>query len=256
MNNRLGAQLKELAVEGKTDKFILEVFLTAGENAGYWKDWSSQLLIEVAGKKYNVIEKLKQGNSRIWGLIDHDALPVDTLAHYQQTYPQLLILPRWTIENYFIDPDELIQLLPPQASSILIRDEIERQKSEALKFGALWHVFTEAGIFSEDFPNPRGLCKIPMPSDAEIYNRLSRWNNQLNPDTTLKAYLEYQQSFLANPSLNYAYHIHGKNFFLQVVQPILNKITQKSEDDWKRELLKSVTDCPADLIPVLRPVVA
>ena len=112
-----------LAVEGiNHDSKIIEAFLSAGERKGnqYCQNWRSKIVIKGAGSSTNVTNELKIHNNdpdskhygMIWGLIDRDWNSPNEIKQLKKDYPQLLILPRVMIENYLIDPDELIPLLP------------------------------------------------------------------------------------------------------------------------------------------------
>ena len=114
----LGLTKKGLAVEGKDDKLMLESFLDAGEGH-YWSGWRAQIRVEVAGSSPKVIQELEAGDARIWGMIDRDWRTDDELAELRSDYPQLLVLPRVTVENYCIDPTEIARMLPPSRLSSL-----------------------------------------------------------------------------------------------------------------------------------------
>ncbi|MDX2077814.1 MAG: hypothetical protein SFZ02_15410 [bacterium] len=251
----LGNIPRGLAVEGDKDKIIIEAFLDAGERN--WSNWRSQVKIMPAGSKTKVIDELQPDKSEIWGLIDKDSSSQKEIDELQAKHQNLLILPRWTIENYFIDPSDLVSLLPQNLSLANITKTIDESKAEWLKRGALWHVFEERGLFGEHYPNPRGLFKTPMPNKDEIRHQLEAWNRQLNPDSVLSDYDEKLQEFYNNPDKNYRLHIHGKKFFQEVIVQALNYGEKAPQDTitWIKQLLKRLTDCPADIVPILRRVV-
>jgi hypothetical protein len=55
-----------LVVEGKTDKKVIEQFLKASG----WANWQSQVSIQVCYGNTHVVDELKRGDTRIWGLIE------------------------------------------------------------------------------------------------------------------------------------------------------------------------------------------
>jgi hypothetical protein len=56
--SKLGAIPKGLAVEGPTDKTVIEAFLDAGERTARWSDWRSKLMVEAANGMEGVRNEL------------------------------------------------------------------------------------------------------------------------------------------------------------------------------------------------------
>ncbi len=236
-----------LAVEGDIDKFVIEKFMDLR-----WKSWRSQVKVMDVGGKSKVYSELQQNKQHIWGLVDRDALSQKQIDDLITRYPNLLILPRWTIENYFIDPDELIHLIPQNDNESNMRTIIDKHKSDWLKRGALWHVFVERGLIGDNYPNPRSLIKSPMPDKQEIRQQLTLWTNQFNPDAVLDEYDHLVSQFNQQTKDNYRLHIYGKKFFSEViVQKALNLSKQQDSNVWRNILLKNFVDCPQDIVPLL-----
>lgn len=258
----LGTSKKGLAVEGKSDKLAIEAFLDAGEAEGHWSNWRGQLIVEQTNGK--VTGELDSSNSQVWGLIDRDRRTDDEVSDLQARYHQLLVLPRFTIENYCIDPIEILEMLPATQRARVpnLKDDIENHLEDWVKNGALWKVLSEQG--AHDFCRgrergyPMALLYIPVTVEADIEAQLSDWHQQLEPKQILGAYNNRVKDYLANTSDHYTLHIHRKNFFHQVVvQHALNPgIRSRSQDDWFADLFSSVTTCPADIVPVLKRVVS
>lgn len=249
----LGIKAYGLVVEGVTDETIIREFLNFGQKSGHWQNWTSQLLIKQLEGKSNILDEMERDDNRIWGLIDRDAYSSSKLADLQQKYRRLLILPRWTIENYFIVPDELGKIYPD------IQTQIESQRENWVQHGALWSVLQEQGIFEENYP--RKLFDMPIRQDEEIRALLMRWQNQIEPDVVLNKYHHVLQSFRADRDNDFTQHIYGKVFFKAIVKPLLDQYMQNKDGKifnqhrMKENLLMQFGTCPADLIPVLRRVV-
>lgn len=258
--SQLGRTQQGLAVEGKDDKRVIEAFLDAGENTGHWKNWRGQLRVEETGGGSQVLRELDMKNARIWGLIDRDRLRDNDIAKLQSDYPKLLILPRFTIENYLVAPNELPLLLPPKQLERVphLADEITTHTPDWVRNGALWYALSEHG--AHDFCRgatgyPKALLSQPV-SDKDITIQLEHWHTHLDPNTILNSYHQRINDFQKQPDAHYTRHIHGKNFFKQVITPYLNKgLGQKSESEWFEVLANGITSCPADIAPLLKHII-
>src|SRR5205823_1521779 len=104
-----------VVVEGASDKKFLEAFLEAGERQQHWLDWRAKIVVNFPGGANDVIKELKNSSQpdQLWGLIDRDWRTDIEIANLQKQHSHLLILPRIMIENYLLDPDELLSFLPP-----------------------------------------------------------------------------------------------------------------------------------------------
>lgn len=255
---RLGTTKQGLAVEGQDDKRAIEAFLDAGEDH-YWNDWRSQLMVEVTGSK--VLPELD--NERVWGLIDRDRRTADELKPLSERYPRLLILPRHMIENYCIAPDDLLTLLPPAQRERVpdISEKIEQHRDQWVQNGALWQTLAERGANQfcggRETGYPMALLHTPVTERAAIERQLKDWHDQLEPVDILDAYESKLIDFRADQSANYTQHIHGKNFFHQiVVARVLNpSLGQRRANKWVSDLFSGVRACPRDIVPLLQRLV-
>lgn len=258
----LGPTKKGLAVEGKDDKLVLESFLDAGEGR-HWSGWRAQIGVEVAGSSPKVIQELEAGHARIWGMIDRDWRTDDELAELRSRYPQLLVLPRVTVENYCIDPTEIARMLPREKREQLpnLQSDIDAYKDDWIQNGALWQVLHEYGAheFCRGHQDgyPMALLREPVTIEAKIEEQFKKWHQQLDPGVIMPAYRGMLADFRADTANNYSRHIHGKYFFSQVItQKILNPaLGQGKSSAWFEDLFAEVTDCPDDIVPILQQVV-
>ncbi len=253
----LGEKPHGLAVEGKTDKVIIEKFL----DAGGWDNWRSKLSVHVVNKRDKVLQELSKNDTRIWGLIDNDERSTREMSDLQEQYSRLLVLPRWTIENYFIDPSELSQMQIPISKTRLDFDKIDDYLHDGIKHGALWHTLYERDAFQfcrgHEDGYPMAILSNVEFDDATIATRLNTWQSHLNATDIMPLYQQKLAEFEQHRDENYTKHIHGKYFFSQVVvQKVLNSIQQKSTDYWLELLTESITYCPDDMKALLRQILS
>jgi hypothetical protein len=247
-----------LYVEGQTDKLVIEAFLSIGEQEGYWENWRNRVVVEISEGSKNVVKKIADRNS--WGLIDRDEKAIQEVKELQTKHANLLILPRWTIENYFIQPQELSSIQLPPYKTRHNFAQIEKYVADGIQHGALWHVLYERDAFQfcrgHEDGYPMAILGNIIFEEKIIHERFAHWQNHLNPKDVVSLYQKKLREFEQEKSDHYTKHIHGKLFFSQViVQKILNPIEQQSDDVWLNLLIEGITTCPADLVPILRRVV-
>jgi hypothetical protein len=262
-----GPDQRGLAVEGPDDKTILEALLDAGERESRWSDWRSRLRVEPTGKNDNVLRELQREDYRgtVWGIIDRDWRSDAEVAQLEVDYPLLRVLPRIAIENYCVDPDEIVGMLPDiqlggdQAQRL--RDAIEGALANWLEHGALSQVLYESG--ANEFCRapagyPAALLTAPVPADPDLHAILERFRSQLDPATILPIYRTRITSFQGLGRDRYRRCISGKLFFNGVVvSRALNQVyRQQSRDAWITDLFAGAADCPDDLVPILTAILA
>jgi hypothetical protein len=250
-----------LVVEGKTDEQVIPKFFHAGEKAFRWQNWQNQVLIQQAGGVDLVLRELETPLAkagRIWGIIDRDWRSDSEITDLKIKYGnQLIVLPRIHIENYFIDPVELETLLSPHVAIFpLFRQAIESALDDWLKQGAMARTLYESGV--EDFCDRGGyklLRHVPVPDDNRIQAHLVEIHQQIEP-TQLFTHYQIHLNDSRNSKKPYHEGISGKLFFQQIVVNTLNKhYSLKNTEQWLDNLGDSLSDCPADLIPLLQPMV-
>jgi hypothetical protein len=256
----LGNKQRGLAVEGKRDKDAVEAFLTAGDGP-HWDNWRAQIEVKPAGDAKAVWKELDREDPRIWGLIDPDWRTPAELEMLRQKYPRLLILPRVMIENYFIDPAEVQQWLPEVQRHRLtgMQAIVDSVLHDWVANGALWQTLHLRG--AHDFCRghedgyPMAILQRPL-SDEGIERQFQQWVARLDSQAVYQDYDQQRQAFQAAPDQHFTHHLHGKNFFNQViVSAVLNPLLgQRAEDDWVKDLLIGVEKAtvPADLAAALQ----
>jgi len=259
----IGADKRGLLVEGRDDQIIIEAFLDAGERQRLWDHWRAALVVIEIGGGSKLLDKLPS-HPRLWGLIDRDWRTTEALQSLSQRYPRLFVLPRVMIENYAINPQELEVLLPPKRRSDDLLRDIESQRDLWVSNGALWQTLNQRGALEfcrgHEQGYPMALLSKPAIDDAAIEQQYRRWHEHLNLEGVLVDYHQQLAQFQAAPDQHYSQHIHGKNFFNQVVVKALNRRfpkEQRGHSGWLETLFKGNTllTCPQELQALLSVIV-
>jgi len=98
--------------------------------------------------------------------------------------------------------------------------------------------------------------QLPIPDDAAIEARLNSWAGVVDPGVVLAAF-QHQRSEarLKAPSEQFRGCVHAKKFYPRVVVgEALQPIERVDSKSWMRKLAKWMAEVPADLAPMLRPL--
>jgi hypothetical protein len=140
-------------VVGAQDK---HVFLVEGsDDVGAWQillnrfvpNWETRWGIAQAGNKARLLCLLDLEPDWL-GLVDRDEWDQDAIATNTHTRPNLRVLPRFCLENYLIDPDELWPAIPEAQQTTVVGGQatlataLQTQLDRYLRHGALWMVVT------------------------------------------------------------------------------------------------------------------
>lgn len=260
MSNDLESLLRKigtkhaLLVEGKDDRDVIEQFLEKID-----ENWRSHIIVYPIGGGRSVYATLRQifddiayefYRHRVWGLIDGGD-HTETQAAFAHTNKHLLILPRPEIENYFVAPQDLQQLVPDVFS--LLGNEVMQGVERWIAQQAMVEALRNNNI---DY-----FCKYTPPTDlAEIRTDLLQAIQRLNDVSIMRAYDTNRQS-MAEFSLDelLRYHIHGKEIFRQVIvrwldQAMLKEGYGRGSTFWMKKLASAYITCPDDLLPILTSV--
>ncbi|MET4162894.1 hypothetical protein ABIE61_002755 [Marinobacterium sp. MBR-111] len=242
-----------LVVEGADDVQAFELML-----AKLAPDWNTNWVLAHAGKKAAVLEIIQREPSWI-GVVDRDEWDSEKIAQLEVEQLNLCILPRYCIENYLIVPSELWDALPPKQQAKIpggqqeLREKILRELDKWVRHGVLWSVVNPLweGLRSRGFKEALLAVDVAT-NDEEILRILNDWHSYLTPD---EIWSRYQTRLRAvepkSVEQKLTLHIHGKLFYEQVVNPILNQLLgQKRADDRQFAIMRTLPPT-ADLIPVL-----
>ena len=243
---------RALVVEGKTDELVFTQLLK--KVAPQWE--TRWVLAEVGGKR-NVIEILSKQPTWL-GIVDRDEWDNAQLNHRQQQLPNLLVLPRFCIENYLVVPSELLPGLPPKQRAKLpgesaaaieaITSSITANLESWIQFGTAWAIINPLWDelrslgFNRDLLDPQQVITEPG-----FLAHCERWHAHLDPVVLLQRYqskLAEIRDLPVDEQLRTI--VHGKKFYKAVVTPAFMRLLTMpkaiSVDVWFREM-----PVPADL---------
>jgi len=135
--------VQALVVEGDDDRLVVEALLDKVAPG----TWATQWCVGIAGKKQHTLQIVDDQTTWL-GLVDRDEWS-DNAATAASQAPsragRLHVLPRFSMESYFVDPVELWAALPmiqqqslnggQQALDAAITNDLDSW----LRHGALWH---------------------------------------------------------------------------------------------------------------------
>lgn len=249
----IGSQNKRaLIVEGVDDKTVLTILLQK-----HYPAWEQHWVIAVAGNKQKVLKVLNVEPTWI-GLVDRDTWDQAEIASKIQTQPNLLVLPRWCMENYLINPAELWQALPASQTKKLtggataFAQPIIDKLSAYVRHGVLWQVITPlwSGLRARGFKEALAAesSVTTAQDDGEIRRVLADWDQLLEPQRIFADFqqrLNNVQALSVDEQLNYC--VHGKTFWKQVVYPHLNSVFGQEPAPRLKEKLLQRLPFPNDL---------
>lgn len=256
----VGSQPKRVfLVEGPDDKLAIEVLLNR-----FVLNWESTWVVQAAGNKSQL-----QGVLRLepdWlGIVDRDEWDEAEQTSRQEATPNMLVLPRFCMENYLVVPGEVWAAVPPSRQKALPhgRHQWEADTSKDLdqyvRHGVLWHVVTplwsglRARGFKEKLASDNLACVAVAQHDAQIRQVLDDWDTYLNPE---KLFNEFQAKLVVvqqRPVDEQLKHwVHGKTRWREVVNPCMNSLFgQMAEKERRRKIFEHLPAWPDDLQFVL-----
>lgn len=233
---------KIIVVEGETDIESFEKILKKKFKERGRKFEDSYFLAEVGGKGM-VLRALKKEPDWI-GIIDRDTWTDDRIAREKKKNPNLIVLERYSIENYMIIPHEVWYAIPGEFKIVEnggfeeFKKEILKNLQKWIRHGVLWHI-TEPlfyGIQEEGFHYELLEDVEKTVTDEKIRKVLKKWHDFLSPDDILERFnrkLEAVKPLSNEEKLKQ--WIVGKEFFNNVVYPYFNKtFGQRSTREYRK----------------------
>lgn len=238
-----------LLVEGDDDFDALSIFLNKK-----FPSWEQNWVLTPAGKKDHVLKILvKEPN---WlGLVDRDEWTLEEIANQTARLQNLVILPRFCLESYLVEPSELWVALPQKQRLKIagqipqLTQEIGTEKQKWLRHAALWHVINplwgklRALGFNNEVLKPEN-----VPNDDELRNKFSLWHNVLDIEQTLQEVnaLIAQLQNLSDFEF-YTQYLYAKKFYPIVVHTTLNRLLgQKNAKERRLAMFRNLS-VPPDL---------
>ncbi|HIE00284.1 MAG TPA: DUF4435 domain-containing protein [Thiotrichaceae bacterium] len=243
---------KVLLVEGKDDADAYSELL----NRKFFKcstKWEEKWIVTHAEGKQKVIDILKASNEPTWlGLIDRDEWSAEQIEQEQDTLPNLLVLPRFCLENYLICPDELWEALSKNQQAKLtegfpqFKAKILIDKDQWVRHGVLWSIIKPLwdGIINLGFQ--KALLDFNNAQDNDkIQEKLNEWHEFINPKDIFKDFETRLKKVMEKDEAEQLKRwVHGKQFYRQHVTQVLNRFLggkQENPEARRRQILKT---CP------------
>lgn len=231
-----------LLVEGPDDVDAYRIFLDRK-----FPEWEKNWLLEAAGKKASVVQMAKKEPTWL-GLVDRDEWTDDEIAEQVANCPNLLILPRFCLESYLVDPSELWLAFPQKQRDKIAGGEAQFRQELAAHFvawirhAALWHGVRPLWrqLRGLGFPDAV-LASPPMPDDENLRERFKSWHNSLDADAILSQVHSLQTELaLKDQSELCRKWLYAKNFYPEVVHQTLNRLLgQKPAKDRRIAILRT-----------------
>ena len=243
---------RALIVEGKTDELVFTQLLKKVD-----PQWETRWVLAEVGGKRNVVEILAAQPTWL-GVVDRDEWDNAQISQRQQQLRNLLVLPRFCIENYLVIPSELLSGLPAMRRANLPPErEVAVQSITALitenldswiQFGAAWSIINPLWDelrslgFNRDLLDPQQVI-----TEQGFLTHCQRWYEHLDPGLLLQRYQNKLSEIRQLPvDEQLRTIVHGKKFYKAVVTPAFMRLLTMpkaiSVDVWFREM-----PVPADL---------
>jgi len=244
---------RALLVEGPDDESLFRIFLSRN----FGPEWESTWVLTSAGNKKIITDILAQENDWL-GIVDRDEWHEEVIANKQDELGNLFVLPRFCLESYAIDPGELWQALPGGLQARVdggfeaLENEILQIKDQWLRHGVLWSAINPlwSGLRTLGFKEK--LLDFDVAQDDNIIREtLKEWHGYLEPELIYHSFAD-KLNRVSGLSVKEQLHkwIHGKQFFLEHVHPILNRYLGQSDAQNRIiEIFRSLA-LPEDLEPL------
>ncbi len=241
---------RALLVEGPDDEALFRIFLSRGINA----DWERHWVLVNTNNKEMLTHILAEENKWL-GIVDRDEWTDEIIEKKQAELDNLFVLPRFCLESYAIDPNELWTALPPAMQDRVtggreaLSVEILLEKEKWLRHGVLWTKVNPlwSGLRTLGFKE-RLLDFATAQNDAAIQETLNSWHNYLESDAIFRAFTEKLDHVSQLPEMDQLRKwIHGKQFFLKRVHPVLNRYLGQTDSQTRMKDIFRTTELPDDL---------
>lgn len=238
-----------LLVEGPDDVDAYRIFLDR-QFSGWEKNWR----VLPAGKKSDVVKMAKKEPDWV-GLVDRDEWTDAEIVQQVATCTNLVVLPRFCLESYLIEPSELWQALPDKQRAKIAGGETQfRQALLAsldgwIKHAAIWHGVRPLWqqLRRLGFPDAV-LSSPPMPDDEALRVHFKSWHDSLDAEAILSR-VHALQATLAAKEQGELFHrwLYAKDFYPQVVHQAFNRLPGQKDAKKRRISILRNRPVPEDL---------
>ena len=249
----VGASGKQvLLVEGTDDVSAFRQLLSR-RAPGWEAQWA---VAEAGGKKEALAMAPLVPNWRV--VVDRDEWSANQLTQYQAQHANLSVLPRFCLESYLVDPDELWRALPEKqqlkivGGAPVLRAALLANLADWQRHAGLWHVINPlwSGLRALGFKE--GLLKTHnIPDDLVLKATLQAWSALIDANQIFNDVQTAVAAMVAQPSTDFLHRsLYAKAFYPQVVQPVLDRLLGAKTPAERRVALFKTRRLPADLEPL------
>jgi len=241
--------VRALIVEGPEDVDAFQQFLNRRTPG-----WESKWIIAEAGGKRPLLQILKKEPDWV-GIADRDDWSADELSDHAISHPNLFVLPRFCLESYLIDPDELWTAFPEKQRDKLAGGVADLKAALVpllpnwTRHAALWHVINPLWRRLRHLGFVDGVLDTKsIPDDKELTRLLKSWAVALDVQKTLQEFSARLTSLHAMPTTDlFATWIQAKRFYPEVVHPALDRLLGSKSAKERRLAIFRTLPVPVDL---------
>ncbi len=249
----VGASGKQvLLVEGPDDVNAFRQLLSR-RAPGWEAQWA---VAEAGGKKEALAMAPLVPTWRV--AVDRDEWSANQLAQYQAQHANLSVLPRFCLESYLVDPDELWRALPEKQQLKIVggapalRAALLANLADWQRHAGLWHVINPlwSGLRALGFKE--GLLKTHnIPDDLVLKATLQAWSALIDANQIFNDVQTAVAAMVAEPIDEFLHrNLYAKAFYPQVVHPALDRLLGAKPPAERRVALFKTRRLPADLEPL------
>ncbi|NMG55712.1 DUF4435 domain-containing protein [Aromatoleum aromaticum] len=238
-----------LLVEGSDDVDAFRIFLDKKFPA-----WEQAWHLVAAGNK-RMVQQIAAAEPQWLGLVDRDEWTEDEIQQHMQETPNLLVLPRFCLESYLIEPGELWAAFPQKQ-----RDKVaggEAAFLEAFSHGlgpwirhaALWQEIRPLWQRLRGAGFPDAVLDAPnVPDEPTLRERLLGWRDTLDVENIVET-VRALEAALAEEGLHTlcTQRIHAKSFYPKYVHPLLDRLLGQKDARTRRISVLRTRAVPDDL---------
>lgn len=249
-DTQVGATEKRvLVVEGEGDVAAYSQFLKK-----QFSDWERTWSVAPAGSKKIAIAIAQRAPDWLV-LVDRDEWSEEQIARYQRETPNLLVLPRFCLESYLVDPEELWQAFPPKQREKVpggleqLRVALLADLASWQRHAALWKAINPlwTGLRALGFKDTL-LKTQTIPDDVVVKATLQQWSDYIDAP---RIFDEFQLAMVEIDSLSVPdflrHRLYAKDFYPRVVHPLLDRLLGQRSEPERRQALYQTLPVPEDL---------
>ena len=241
-----------LLVEGPDDVKAFRQLLSR-RAPGWEGQWA---VADAGGKKEALAMAALVPTWRV--VVDRDEWSTEQLVQNQALHPNLSVLPRFCLESYLVDPEELWRSLPEKQQLKIaggepaLRAAMLANLADWQRHAALWHVINPlwSGLRALGFKE--GLLKThDIPDDLALKATLGAWSALIDANRIFDEVQTAVAAMIVQPAGDFLHRsLYAKDFYPQVVHPTLDRLLGAKPPAERRAALFKTRRLPADLEPL------